>query len=132
MRAPGMDSEEFRRLGHSAVDLIADFLAGMPERSVFTPMEPADRRAILDQPLPEHGIAPEQILDRYREHVLPHPMGNGHPRFFGCVNSPPAPLGILGDFLAAATNPSCAGGDHAAIYIERCVTRWLMELLRFP
>jgi glutamate/tyrosine decarboxylase-like PLP-dependent enzyme len=28
--------------------------------------------------------------------------------------------------------PSCAGGDHAAIYLERCVVRWLMELVGFP
>lgn len=34
--------------------------------------------------------------------------------------------------LAAAMDPSCAGGDHAAIYLERCVVRWLMELLSFP
>jgi len=32
-------------------------------------------------------------------------------------NSPPAPLGALGELLAAAMNPSCAGGDHAAIYL---------------
>jgi aromatic-L-amino-acid decarboxylase len=29
-------------------------------------------------------------------------------------------------------NPSCAGGDHAAIYLERCTVRWLMELVGFP
>ena len=59
-------------------------------------------------------------------------MGNGHPRFFGWVNSPPAPVGIVADFLAAALDPSCAGGDHAAIYVERAAVRWLMELVGFP
>jgi glutamate/tyrosine decarboxylase-like PLP-dependent enzyme len=59
-------------------------------------------------------------------------MGNGHPRFFGWVNSPPAPVGIVADFLAAALDPSCAGGDHAAIYVERAALRWLMELVGFP
>jgi glutamate/tyrosine decarboxylase-like PLP-dependent enzyme len=29
-------------------------------------------------------------------------------------------------------NPSCAGGDHAAIYVERAAVRWLMELTGFP
>ena len=29
-------------------------------------------------------------------------------------------------------NPSCAGGDHAAIYVERAAVRWLMELVGFP
>ena len=72
------------------------------------------------------------MLERFRAAVLPHGMGNGHPRFFGWVNSPPAPIGVVADFLAAALNPSCAGGDHAAIYVERAAVRWLMELIGFP
>ena len=130
--APGMDPEEFRRLGHHAVDLMADALRDLPARRVFAPMTPADRAALLDAPLPRTGSDPGALLDAFRTRVLPHAMGNGHPRFFGWVNSPPAPIGVLGDFLAAAMNPSCAGGDHAAIYVERCATRWLMELLGFP
>jgi glutamate/tyrosine decarboxylase-like PLP-dependent enzyme len=59
-------------------------------------------------------------------------MGNGHPRFFGWVNSPPFAIGALAELLAAALNPSCAGGDHAAIYLERAAVRWLMELIGFP
>ena len=46
---------------------------------------------VLEQPLPDDGRDPRAILDVFREAVLPHPMGNGHPRFFGWVNSPPAP-----------------------------------------
>jgi glutamate/tyrosine decarboxylase-like PLP-dependent enzyme len=132
MMAPGMDAEEFRRLGHRAVDLVADSLHNMPRRHVFTPMTPAQRQTLLEQPLPETGGDAGALLDLFAERVLPHAMGNGHPRFFGWVNSPPAPIGVLGDFLAAAMNPSCAGGDHAAIYLERCATRWLMELIGFP
>src|SRR6266487_4441612 len=40
-------------------------------------------------------------------------------------------LGMLADFLATVMNPSAAGGDHAAIYVEHCVVRWLMELIGF-
>lgn len=129
---PALDPEDFRRLGYRAVDLATEYLRQMRERPVFTPMTPAEREALLNQPLPEDGSPPEGVLGAFRETVLPHPMGNGHPRFFGWVNSPPAPLGVLAEFLAAALNPSCAGGDHAAIYLERCVVRWLMELVGFP
>jgi aromatic-L-amino-acid decarboxylase len=127
-----MDPEQFRRLGHQAVDLVADYLGGLPERAVFTPMTPGERKTLLDASLPESGLDAAELLEQCRTQVLTHPMGNGHPRFFGWVNSPPAPLGVLGDFIAAAANPSCAGGDHAAIYLERCATRWLMELVGFP
>ena len=127
-----MDAAEFRRLGYRAVDLAAEHLANLRDRPVFTPMAPAERRLLLDQPLPETELAGDTILDFIREYVLAHPMGNGHPRFFGWVNSPPDPMGAVVDLLAAALNASCAGGDHAAIYLERCAVRWLTELVGFP
>lgn len=130
--ALSLDPETFRALGYQAVDLAAAHLAGMRDAPVFQPMSPAARQTLLAQPLPEVGVAPEEILARFAADVLPYPMGNGHPRFFGWVNSPPAPMGILAELLAAAMGPSCAGGDHAASYLERAATRWLMELVGFP
>jgi glutamate/tyrosine decarboxylase-like PLP-dependent enzyme len=130
--APALDSAAFRRSADRVVELVAEHLDGVRERPVFRPMQPGQRLALLDEPLPERGVSPDEILDQFCQRILPHPMGNGHPRFFGWVNSPPAPVGVLADFLAAAMNPSCAGGDHAAVYLERCCTRWLMELTGFP
>ena len=130
--APAIDRETLRQLAHAAVDLAVDHLSGVPDGAVFTPMTADERRELFEQRLPENGRAPDAILDLVRDAVLPHPMGNGHPRFFGWVNSPPAPLGAVADLLAAAMNPSCAGGDHAAIYVERAAVRWLMELIGFP
>jgi glutamate/tyrosine decarboxylase-like PLP-dependent enzyme len=129
---PARALDEFRRLGYRAVDLAADYLAHTRERPVFTPMQPDERRALLEQPLPTAGTQADRLLDVVRDEIFVHPMGNGHPRFFGWVNSPPDPLGVLAELLAAALDPSCAGGDHAAIYVERCVVRWLMELVGFP
>ena len=60
---------------------------------------------------------------------MPHPFGNGHPRFFGWVNGPPVVLGVLAEALAAAMNPSVAGGNHAATYVERQALNWLKDLV---
>jgi len=130
--APAIDHETFRQLALTAVDLAQSHLGGMREGAVYKPMTPEERRGLLEQALPDDGRDPGAILDLFRDAVLPHAMGNGHPRFFGWVNSPPAPLGVLAELLAAAMNPSCAGGDHAAIYVERAAVRWLMELVGFP
>jgi aromatic-L-amino-acid/L-tryptophan decarboxylase len=124
--------EEFRKLGYQAVDMAAEYLAGLPAGPVFHPMLPEQREAMLTQAMPERGLLPAEIFAYLGEQVLTHPMGNGHPHFFGWVNSPPALLSAITELIAAAMNPSCAGGDHAAIYLEHCAVRWLMEVTGFP
>ena len=59
-------------------------------------------------------------------------MGNGHPAFFGWVNSPPSLAGVLASLAAAAMNPSVVSGDHADVHLERTVVRWLAELVGYP
>jgi aromatic-L-amino-acid decarboxylase len=127
-----LSEDEFRKLGYQAVDMAAGYFAELPGRPVFQRMEESERQALMNMPLPIAPLSGDEILRLLAERILPHPMGNGHPRFFGWVNSPPAMLAVITEILAAAMNPSCAGGDHAAIYLEHCVVRWLMELLGFP
>ena len=64
--------------------------------------------------------------------IEPYPFGNAHPRSYGWVNSPPVVLGIFAEALAAAMNPSCAGGNHAAIYVERELINWFKQIIGFP
>jgi aromatic-L-amino-acid/L-tryptophan decarboxylase len=127
-----MDTKEFRALAGRAVDLASEHLSRVPEGPVFRPMTPEERRRLLDLPLPAGPKPLDEALDLARELVMSRPMGNGHPRFFGWVNSPPSPAGVVAEILAAASNPSVAGGDHAATYLERAVLRWMMELVGYP
>jgi aromatic-L-amino-acid/L-tryptophan decarboxylase len=127
-----LTSEEFRQLGYRAVDMASTYLAELPGKPVFRRMREEDRQAIMNCAMPDAALSAEEILEFVSDHVLAHPMGNGHPRFFGWVNSPPSPMAVITEILAAAMNPSCAGGDHTAIYLEHCVIRWLMGLLGFP
>ena len=127
-----MDAETFYQLGMQAVEIATEYLEGIPEKPVYRPMTPSERQLLLYQQLPEHGRSPEALFDFFEQHILPHAMGNQHPRFAAWVNPAGAPIGMLADFLAAVMNPSAAGGDHAAIYVEHCVVRWLMELIDFP
>jgi glutamate/tyrosine decarboxylase-like PLP-dependent enzyme len=123
---------EIRRVGYRVVDLIADHLTTLPARPVFRPVPQEVVTRFQETPLPQAGLDADEILDLFRSIVEPYPFGNGHPRFFAWVNSPPAIMGIFADALAAAMNPSCAGGNHAAIYVERQVVDWFKELLSFP
>ncbi|MBP2704208.1 amino acid decarboxylase [Microbispora sp. RL4-1S] len=115
-----------------AADIAADHLNAVPRGPVWQPVPEPDREWLTGQPLPLTGRPLRELLDDVRERVLPHPMGNGHPRFFGWVNSPPSPAGVLVAAPSAALNPSCAGGDHAGALLERTAVRWLAELVGFP
>ncbi|MEE1788812.1 pyridoxal-dependent decarboxylase [Streptomyces sp. SP17BM10] len=123
---------DFRGAAHATADLVSDYLAGLPDRPVWQPMDDAARSALLDAPLPAEGRPLAELVEAIGRDVLPHPMGNGSPRFFGWVNSAPAPAGVLATLAASAMNPSSAGGDHADVHLERAVVRWIAELVGFP
>jgi aromatic-L-amino-acid/L-tryptophan decarboxylase len=125
-----LSPEEVRRLGYLAADAVAESREKLEERPVFGKI--GGDAKLFDEPVPEEGQPLEETLAFVREHVLPFPMGNSHPRFYGFINATADPIGIAADYLAASMNPNCWGGDHAAIHIEHRVMRWLAELLGFP
>jgi glutamate/tyrosine decarboxylase-like PLP-dependent enzyme len=131
-----MTPDEFRAVGHRLVDRLADRLARIPQGPVKPAETPEDLRAALkiDRPLPEGGTDAATLLDEAVELLFDHSTLNGHPRFMGYITSSPAPIGILGDFLAAAVNPNIGGYaiGPAATEIERQTVRWIAEFIGFP
>ncbi|KRB72360.1 amino acid decarboxylase [Kitasatospora sp. Root187] len=125
-------ADDFRTAARSAAELVSDYLDAVPGGPVWQPMDEADRQALLDLPLPADGMPLAGLLEVIGSQLMTAPMGNGHPRFFGWVNSAPAPAGVLATLAAAAMNPSSAGGDHADVHLERAVVRWIAELVGFP
>ena len=123
---------ELRQTGYRVVDLLAGYLTALQEKPVFSPMSGDEAARCQAAPLPIDGTAIEALLDDFQRNIAPHPFGNGHARFFGWVNSPPAPVAVLAELLAAGMNPSVAGGNHAAVYVERAVVNWFKSLLGFP
>lgn len=125
-------ADEIKRVGYRAVDLIAEHLTTLRGKPVFRPFPRDLATRFLESTLPENGEPADGILDAFEKEIAPYPFGNGHPRFYGWVNSPPVVIGIFAEALAAAMNPSCAGGNHAAIYVERQVVNWFKDLIGFP
>jgi aromatic-L-amino-acid/L-tryptophan decarboxylase len=126
------DLEEFRRTGHALVDAVADHVAVLPERPVWQPLPDDLRAELLSLPLPDGPAGLASLAGTMARDVLPFAMGNGHPAFFGWVNSPPSLAGVLASLAAAAMNPSVVSGDHADVHLERTVVRWLAELVGYP
>jgi len=130
-----LDAEEFRLLGHGVVDDIADFLLSLPERPVTPGESVHDVRAALGgSGLPETGAPAGELLAEATRLLLDHSTFNGHPRFLAYITSSAAPIGALGDLLAAAVNPNVAGWPLAplASELEAQTIRWIAELLGYP
>ncbi len=130
-----LSADAFRAAGHALVDRVADFLASLPERPVTPHTTPSAIRARLgDGRLPESGEDAAALLERAASLLFDNSTFNGHPRFFGYITSSPAPIGILGDMLAAAVNPNVGAWSlsPAATEIERQTIRWVAEFIGFP
>src|SRR5215469_2197656 len=131
-----IDGATFRKLGHRLVDQVAEFLESMPHGPVNHDESPSSVRAALDLsgPLPEFGMDPAPLLEQTAELLFAHSLFNGHPRFFGYITAPPAPIGILGDFLASAVNPNVGAWilSPAATEIESQTVQWIASLIGYP
>jgi glutamate/tyrosine decarboxylase-like PLP-dependent enzyme len=128
----GWPAGEIRRVSHQVADLIADYLISLPDGPTYQPPPPALVEAMRRAEWAAHGAPADALLAEFAAQIAPYPFGNGHPRFAAWVNSPPHPLGVLADALAAAMNPSVAGGNHAAVHLEHQVIRWFADLLGWP
>jgi aromatic-L-amino-acid decarboxylase len=131
-----MQWSEFRELGHRLVDQLADRLANIAAGPVVRDESPAVvRRAFAsEQTLPAAGCDPAVLLEDTTRLLFDHSVFNAHPRFFAYITSSPAPIGILGEFLAAALNQNVGAWRLAplATEIEKQTVRWIAELIGMP
>ena len=125
------DWTSFRALGHQMLDDMFDYLQNVRERDVWKPV-PDEVKKYLQQPIPEAERDEAAVYGEFVAQILPHTMGNVHPRFWGWVMGNGTPIGILADMLAATMNPNMGGGDHVGYYVERQVLDWYKALMGFP
>ena len=131
-----MSRDEFLSLGHRLVDAIAEQLFAIPHGPVTRDLTPTQVRDALGLhgALPEHGRAPAALFESLVPALFGNSLFNGHPRFMGYITSSPAPIGILGDLLAAAVNPNVGSWtlSPAGSEIEATTVRWIAQLIGYP
>src|SRR4051794_19444844 len=131
-----MDAETFRTLGHRLGDQLATALDAVPRGPVTRDESPSTVREVLDLsgPLPESGTDPGVLLEQTARLLFEHSLFNAHPRFFGYITASPAPIGILGDLLAAALNPNVGAWrlSPAATGIESQTIQWIASFIGYP
>jgi glutamate/tyrosine decarboxylase-like PLP-dependent enzyme len=125
------DWDAMRSLAHQMVDDAMDNLQNIRQGPVWQPI-PQDVKDYLNQPAPWSPEGETQTYQDFKQYVLPHPMGNTHPRFWGWVMGNGIPYAVMADMLAATLNPNMGGGEHVPNYVERQVIDWCKEMVGFP
>ena len=126
------DREAFEALGDQTVRMLGSYLRALPDEPVDRVVPTEVRQRLIALPLPEHGQAPEEILDFLQREIMPWPIATGHKRSYGWVNSGPAPIALLADVVASTMDCGLDGYDHSAIFLMASLGRWIMELVGFP
>jgi aromatic-L-amino-acid decarboxylase len=130
-----MSLDDFRSAGYQLVDDLATFLESMPSGKVTASPQVADLKAMLGNGgLPREGMDSNELLEEVTGQLMRNSLFNGHPRFWGYVTSSPAPIGILGDFLASAMNQNVGAWQLSplASEIEAQTIRWIAEFVGYP
>ena len=124
---------QHERLGAAVTAIIAEYAASLDSRKVTSGAIPADLEKLFDEPLPEQGIAIDEILARFTSDVLPHAMQVPSPRYYGQFNPTPLPIGVWADALSSSLNQNAGAwrnGPTSAM-IEARVLRWLCDRIGY-
>lgn len=125
--------EQHRLLGKTVPQIVEEFVEALASRRVTPEATPAQLEKLFDEPLPEKGLAIEEILARFRTDVAPHAMGVPSPRYFGQFNPTPLPIGVWADVLSSMLNQNAGAWRNGptSATIEARVIRWLCDLLNY-
>ncbi len=126
-------ADEIRDWGNSVIQLMADYLGDLRDRSVYRQMSSREIRDRLDAALPTKGIDFNGLLKVFRETIIPFSRQNAHPRMFGYVQSPGTPVAAFADLLASTLNANLTvwRSAPAPVEMERLTIDWIRQILGF-
>lgn len=126
---PDSDPEDFRRLGHAVVDLLADALRDQQQGRgpVLPPASPEEVLARWPSPT-EPGPLLETLARVMAESNHLH-----HPRYVGHQVSAPLPVAALCDLAGSLLNNGTAVFEMGPVtsILERRLTEWMADLAGF-
>ena len=128
-----LDSSSRRALGYRLIDHIDAFYSSLPDRPVQLPAQERTYGG-LDDPLPEDGSDPAQVLDEICREMIDKGFHVPAANYFGLMNPTPTYMGFLGEALVAGLNPQLAtlARSQLASKIEIETLRWIGERIGWP
>ncbi|MDP6442891.1 MAG: aminotransferase class V-fold PLP-dependent enzyme [Pirellulaceae bacterium] len=134
-RRPALDpdADAMRQFGYALVDRLVDHLTTMSDQPVARRGTGADFSALVDEPLPAGAASLDDCLGFFFDRVAPGMTRVAHPRFHAYIPCPSSFAGMVGEMLAAGTNPFVGTwlGGATVSALELTVLRWLGEMLGY-
>ena len=129
-----MDPQDFRAAAHAAVDIMADYLAGVGKRDVMPAVEPGTLRSLFPAEAPESPEPIEAILADYQRLIEPNITHWQHPRFLAYFSSAASGPGIIGEMLTAVLNSNVMLWRTSPVgtELEQVVVDWFRQALGLP
>jgi aromatic-L-amino-acid/L-tryptophan decarboxylase len=129
-----MPLEEFRAMGHRAIDWLAEYLEHIESHPVLSRARPGESLTSFPSRAPERPTSLSDILDEFDAGVLPGITHWNHPGFlayFGITGSGP---GIVGELLAAGLNVNAMlwRTSPSATELELRALDWLRQMVGLP
>ena len=126
------DWSSMAELGHRMVDDMVVYLKSVRDRPVWTHI-PDQVKARFRESLPLDPQPLEDVYEEFLKYVLPYPVGNIHPRFWGWAFGTGTVSGAFAELLSASMNTNTGGLDHhSANHVEKQLILWLQEIFHFP
>lgn len=123
--------DALRALGHQMIDDMFGYLQTLRERPVWQPI-PAEVKATLKAGIPHAPEGAQAAYEEFLTTVLPYPIGNIHPRFWGWVVGTGTATGALSEFLGSVLNSNIGGAEQIGSYVEMQVINWCKEMIGYP
>ncbi len=129
-----MSPDEFRRMGHTVVDWLADYQQHPERYPVLSRVKPGEVTDQLAAHGPDQGEAMEAILHDFESTIVPGLTHWNSPGFMAYFANTASGPGILGEMLAAGLN---ANGilwktSPALTELEQVTLGWLRDWMGLP
>jgi len=127
-----IEKQEFENIGHKLIDTISHFNNTIVDKPVTKGEAPKEIKKLLgSKKFPQKGTSASELMTKASDLLMNHSLLNGHPKFMGYITASPAPIGALGDLLAATINPNVGAYilSPVATEIEKQTIQWLAEFI---
>ncbi len=130
----GYDAEQFRKLRHETVDMMADYLSQSGRKHITTVLPNIGPQQMIEK---WNGSFPRQPSEDYSglmKRVIEASNHLHHPNYIGHQMTAPLPQAALSDFIGSLLNNGSAVYEMGPTntIMEKRIIDWMAEPIGFP